>query len=161
MPEGLKRIYGFAHLHFITFSCYRRLPFLGTVRARNSLVQAIDDVRKREGFKLVGYVIMPEHVHLLISEPPFGTPSSMLRTLKQQTSQKVRRSSAARLPQFWQRRFYDFNVWSQKKKVEKLAYMHQNPVKRGLVENLKDWPWSSYAFYQGKGEILIPVDSVE
>jgi putative transposase len=81
--------------------------------------------------------------------------------LKQKTSQKVRRVSTARLPQFWQRRFYDFNVWSQKKKVEKLAYMHQNPVKRRLVQNPRDWPWSSCAFYQGKGEILIPVDSVE
>jgi len=104
---------------------------------------------------------MPEHVHLLISGPTSGTPSTVLRTLKQLVSQKIRTSSATRLPRFWEPRFYDFNVWSRKKKVEKLAYMHLNPIKRGLVENPKDWPWSSYAFYQGKGEILIPIDSVE
>ena len=120
----------------------------------------LDDVRKRRGFKLVGYVVMPEHVHLLISEPELGTPSTVLRSLKQQVSQRMRGASATRLPQFWERRFYDFNVWSQKKKVEKLAYMHMNPVKRGLVAHPKDWPWSSYSFYQGKGEIVIAVDSV-
>jgi putative transposase len=104
---------------------------------------------------------MPEHVHLLISEPVLGTPSTILRTLKQQVSQQMRTSSKTRLPRFWEFRFYDFNVWSRKKKVEKLAYRQMNPVKRGLVENPKDWPWSSYAFYQGKGEIWIPVDPVE
>jgi putative transposase len=177
MPKGLKRIYGFGHLHFITFSCYRRLPLLGTVRARNTFVRVLGEVRTRHGFKLVGYVVMPEHVHLLISEPLRGTPSTVLRILKQRVSRRMRAAGGRRAPaaqrrfrfdadegrlrEFWQRRFYDFNVWSQKKKVEKLHYMHMNPVKRGLVENPKDWPWSSYAFYQGKGEILIPIDPVE
>jgi putative transposase len=49
---------------------------------------------------------------------------------------------------FWQSRFYDFNVWSKKKRIEKLNYMHMNPVKRGLVTDPKLWPWSSYRFYQ-------------
>jgi putative transposase len=49
---------------------------------------------------------------------------------------------------FWQRRFYDFNVWSKKKRIEKLNYMHMNPVKRGLVADAKLWEWSSYRFYQ-------------
>jgi len=48
---------------------------------------------------------------------------------------------------FWQSRFYDFNVWTQKKRVEKLRYMHQNPVTRGLVAEPEDWRWSSYRFY--------------
>jgi putative transposase len=177
MPTGLKRIYGFGHLHFITFSCYRRLPLLGTVRARNTFVQVLDDVRTRHGFKLVGYVVMPEHVHMLISEPPRGTPSTVLLALKQSVSEQMRNKERGntsparkgfsfdgiegRLPQFWYSRFYDFNVWTRKKKVEKLGYMHMNPVKRGLVQNPKDWPWSSFAFYQGKGDILIPIDPVE
>jgi len=62
------------------------------------------------------------------------------------------------LPRFCQARFYDFNVWSQEKKVEKLAYMHANPVKRGLVEHPKDWPWSRYGFYQECGQILVEIN---
>ena len=178
MPKGLKRIYGFGHLHFITFSCYRRLPLLRSTRARNVLVRVLDQVRKEYGFKLVGYVVMPEHVHLLISEPARGTPSTALKMLKQRVSRQLRRkprrqtsaaqrsfqfasSADARLPQFWQKRFYDFNVWSRKKKVEKLGYMHANPLKRGLVDDPKDWPWSSCAFYQQRGEVLIEVDPVD
>jgi REP-associated tyrosine transposase len=160
MPKGLKRIYGQGHLHFVTFSCYRRLPLLGSSRARNAFVRALDHVRKEYGFRLVGYVVMPEHVHLLISEPQRGTPSIVLKMLKQRVS-RVLRSAGSPLPQFWQRRFFDFNVWSRKKKVEKLGYMHANPLKRGLVEDAKDWPWSSYAFYQQLGEILIEIDPVD
>ena len=58
------------------------------------------------------------------------------------------------MPRFWQRRFYDFNVWSHKKRREKLEYMHSNPVKRGLVRRPQDWPWSSYAFYAGEDPTL-------
>ncbi len=177
MPKGLKRIYGFRHLHFITFSCYRRLPLLGSAQARSEFVRVLDQVRNEYGFKLVGYVVMPEHVHLLISEPTRGTPSTVLKMLKQRVSGQLRckplprvsvgqqsfhlASSSESLPQFWQKRFYDFNVWSRKKKIEKLDYMHANPLKRGLVDDPKHWPWSSYAFYQQRGEVLIDVDPVE
>jgi REP-associated tyrosine transposase len=65
------------------------------------------------------------------------------------------------LPRFWQPRFYDFNVYSRKKKREKLEYMHANPVKRGLVQNPASWTWSSYLFYV-KGEAgLVPIDPVD
>jgi putative transposase len=164
MPKDLIRIYGFGHLHFITFSCYRRLPLLGTPRARDTFVQVLDNTRNRFGFRLVGYVVMPEHVHVLISEPALGTPSTVLQKLKQDVSRKLRAASDmsdSRLPQFWQRRFYDFNVWTLKKKTEKLGYMHMNPVKRGLVTHRRDWRWSSYSFYEGEGEILIVIDPVD
>jgi len=178
MPERLKRIYGFGHLHFITFSCYRRLPLLRSARARNIFVRVLDQVRQQYAFKLVGYVVMPEHVHLLVSEPLRGTLSTVLKMLKQRVSRQLRHCPRrplsvaqrafpfaspgnAQLAQFWQRRFYDFNVWSRKKKIEKLGYMHANPLKRGLVENPGEWPWSSYAFYQQRGELLIQVDPVD
>jgi putative transposase len=61
-------------------------------------------------------------------------------------------------PHLWQRRFYDFNVWSYKKKLEKLNYMHSNPVKRGLVKEPKDWLWSSYGFYEGRDDGLLKMD---
>ena len=176
MPKGLKRIYGQGHLHFVTFSCYRRLPLLRSPKARSVFLQALDRVRNEYAFKLVGYVVMPEHVHLLISEPARGTPSTVLKMLKQRVSRSLRRKPRRTLPaqqsfpfaprgkglpQFWQRRFFDFNVWSRRKKIEKLMYMHASPLKRGLVVDPKDWPWSSYAFYQKKGEPLIQIDPVE
>jgi REP-associated tyrosine transposase len=140
-------------------------------------VRALDQVRKEYGFRLVGYVVMPEHAHLLISEPVRGTPSTVVKMLKQRVSRglgrKPRRgvsavrqsfpfaSSDQHLRQFWQRRFYDFNVWSRKKKIEKFRYMHMNPVKRRLVDDPKRWAWSGYAFYQQRGGALIRIDSVE
>jgi putative transposase len=136
------------------------MPLLHSARGRNIFVHVLDEVRKEYGFKLVGYVVMPEHVHLLMSEPQRGTPSTVLKMLKQRVS-RVLPSEDSPLPQFWQRRFFDFNVWTRKKKIEKLGYMHANPLKRGLVEDAKDWPWSSYAFYQQRGEILIEIDPVD
>jgi len=78
MPAELKRFYGKGHLHFITFSCYRTLPLLKTVRARDVFVKELSKIRGQMGFRLAGYVVMPEHVHLLISEPKQGTPAPLL-----------------------------------------------------------------------------------
>src|SRR5438132_14007549 len=89
MPKGLRRYYGQGQLHFVTFSCYRRLVPLGTARARNLLVKELSRVRRESGFLLVGYVIMPNHVHLLISEPKMGTPSAVLQMLKQRVSRQM------------------------------------------------------------------------
>ena len=98
MPTGLRRYYGQGHLHFITFSCYRRLPLLKSARARDVFVRELARVREEMGFRLIGYVVMPEHVHLLMSEPPRGTPSTVLQKLKLRVSRKMRRrrKSAAR-----------------------------------------------------------------
>jgi hypothetical protein len=63
-------------------------------------------------------------------------------------------------PAFWQRRFYDFNVWSEKKLKEKLHYMHRNPVDRKLVQHPQDWPWSSWSFYAKGEQGLIRIDEL-
>ena len=174
MRNSLRRYYGRGDLHFLTFSCYRRLPLLGTARARTCFVNVLGQVRSAHKFQLLGYVVMPEHVHLLITEPPDGNPSKSLQVLKQRVSRTLRgrkrKSSAQQLSlpfrggpytaTLWQRRFYDFNVWSEKKLREKLDYMHRNPVQRKLVTHLKDWPWSSWSFY-AKGEAgLIRIDNL-
>ena len=162
MPQGLQRIYGIGDLHFITFSCYRRLPLLGSARARTIFVKVLSEIRDRFKFDLIGYVVMPEHVHLLISEPEIGTPSTVMQMLKQRVSRLLNKGSGnERSHTLWETRFYDFNVQTKKKKVEKLIYMHLNPVKRGLVERPEDWIWSSYSFYQEKGTILVAIDRVE
>ena len=90
MPKNLKRYYGLQHLHFITCTCYRRLPLLGTATARNLFVKILGEVRDRYGFSLVGYVVMPNHIHLLISEPERGTPSTVMQILKQRASRRLR-----------------------------------------------------------------------
>jgi REP element-mobilizing transposase RayT len=79
----LKRFCGRRDLHFVTFSCYRRRAYLGTARARNRFVRILNEVRLRHAFTLLAYVVMPEHVHLLIGEPARGNPSKVLQVLKQ------------------------------------------------------------------------------
>jgi putative transposase len=91
MPKGLKRYFGQGQLHFVTFSCYRRLPLLGTGRARNIFVDTLGKICRRYKVILVGYVVMPNHVHLLISESSLGTPSVFLKVLKQRVSRDLRR----------------------------------------------------------------------
>ncbi len=173
MPKGLHRRYGLRRLHFITCSCYRRLPLFASAHARNLFVKIMGEVRDRYGFPLAGYVVMPNHIHLLIGEPATGTPSTVMQVLKQRVSRRLRRKprkrissqqlrlpfrQASDLPQFWQPRFYDFNVWSQTKFVEKLHYMHMNPIKRKLVTHPRDWPWSSFSFYAKKEIGLVRID---
>ena len=176
MHNPLRRYYGRGDLHFVTFSCHRRRPYLGTRRARDRFVKVMEQVRTRWGFRLFGYVVMPEHVHMLMGEPCKGNPSKVLQVLKQKTSRvpkgKRRNSADGQLSlrfaddeddakHFWQRRFYDFNVWSAKKLREKLDYMHANPVKRKLVAHPKDWRWSSWSYYEKGEDGLIAIDSIE
>ena len=131
---------------FITCSCYQRFPLLRCETDGDLFLSILEQTRERYRFVVVGYVVMPEHVHLLLTEPEVGTPSTVMQVLKQRTARallpKKKRVDARqhrlfadavlRSP-FFQARFYDFNVWTTKKRVEKLRYMHRNPVKRGLV----------------------------
>ncbi len=90
MPKRLKRCYGQKDLHFLTFCCYHRHRYLQTARSRNLFLRVLSQVRKRFGFLLVGYVLMPDHVHLLISEPEKGNVSRVLQVLKQRVSRARR-----------------------------------------------------------------------
>jgi len=165
MTIDLKRRYGKGDLHFITCSCYGRRPLLGNARSRDLFVEILGEVCARYQCALAGYVVMPEHFHLLIGEPKIGTPSTVMQMLKQRVSRILnRRRSEGSLDsrdakdehkKFWKNRFYDFNVWTRKKEIEKITYMHMNPVKRGLVTHPKDWRWSSFARYQGLPDSLL------
>jgi putative transposase len=146
MPWGLKRYYGTGNLHFITWSCYRRRPLLGDSARRDRLLAALELMRDRYRFAVIGYVVMPEHVHLLISELLIGDPSKIVQAVKLSVSRRLAISGEFS-GRFWQSRFYDFNLWCPQKEVEKLNYMHRNPVVRGLVASPGDWRWSSYRSY--------------
>jgi len=157
----LRRFYGVGDLHFITVSCYHRKPLLGTPRVRDTLLKILDLARERHRFSLVGYVVMPEHCHLLLSEPPEGNPSTVMHTFKQCSAFAIRGKAptgSGPRPPFWQRRFYDFNVCSARKVNEKLEYMHANPVERELVAHPREWPWSSWSWYDHGEEGLIRID---
>lgn len=155
MPTNLRRVTGHGDFHFITFCCYQRRALLASPQARNFAVQILAEVRAKYGFALLGYVIMPEHVHFLIGESPTLFPAAVVQVFKQRVSRTMRAQSTngnAQLRQFWQRRYYDFNVYKREKVKEKLQYMHANPVAEKLVAHPRDWPWSSWSFYAtGKG----------
>lgn len=152
MPSRLKRFYGSGDLHFITSSCYQRQPLLDTPERRDLFLAVFESVRQKYGLVVVGYVVMPEHFHLLISEPEKGTPSTVVQALKLGFARRLlmrggQYGATDTSPHIWQRRFYDFNVWTEHKRIEKLTYIHENPVKRGLVEKPEQWRWSSYRAY--------------
>ncbi len=86
---------------------------------------------------------MPEHVHLLLSEPIHHPLATTLKILKQETAKHLLGPRA----KFWQDRYFDFNVRTEAKRIEKLKYIHRNPLKRGLTQRPEDYPWSSAHHY--------------
>ena len=156
MPRGLRRYQREHHYHFITFSCYGRKPKLATTQARLTFEHSLERVRISYNLDVLGYVVMPEHVHLLVGEPD----RSILATAIQSLNQSVARRLALRaMEPFWQDRYYDMNVWSERKKVEKLRYMHRNPVKRGLCREPEDWLWSSFLHYATGWNGIVEIQS--
>ena len=103
---------------------------------------------------------MPEHFHLLMSEPQKGDPSEVMFALKQSFARRIMKQEPS-LEHFWQKRFYDFNVFSHNKMVEKIHYMHNNPVVRGLVTSASEWRWSSSRFHASGEEGLVKVELEE
>jgi putative transposase len=103
---------------------------------------------------------MPEHVHLLISEPERKKLSLVIQMLKQVTSRKLKPTVDPHQPErFWQVRYYDFPVWTEAKRIEKLRYIHRNPLRRGLAERPEDWMWSSFAHYATGVEGAVEIES--
>lgn len=155
MPWGLYRFQQSHQLHFITFSCYRRQAFLDTTHAKRVFERALEQTRRSYRFYVIGYVVMPEHVHLLVTEPERSTLAAAVQALKQSVSLKL----IGHHGRFWQTRYYDFNVRSPEKRIEKLKYVHRNPVKRGLVAQPEDWPWSSYRHYATGVDGVVEIES--
>jgi putative transposase len=156
MPWGLRRFHHSEQLHFVTFSCYHRLPKLATSQARSVFERSLEQTRLAYVFYVLGYVVMPEHVHLLLTEPQTKALSSALQALKQSVSRTLALRAAE---PFWQARYYDFNVWSEEKRVKKLRYMHRNPVVRGLVARPEEWACSSFRHYATGYEGTVEIES--
>ena len=162
--------------HAITFSCFHRQAFFSRPRACRWFLDALDHARAARPFDLWGFVIMPEHVHLLILPREGVTISSILSAFKQPVAKRalvwVRRYAPDFLEamadcrpngrvihRFWLRGGgYDRNLRSTSDVHEKLRYIHDNPVRRGLVRRAEDWPWSSFRAWQSGMDDLIRID---
>ena len=176
-----KRNYSPGQLQFITTGTYHRAPLFLSERFCRCFVQRLAEVRQGLKFLLLGWVLMPEHFHLLLKPQPAEAAPLIVKGLKEGTATRILKAlrenlqypwcgkmlERLRLPptmhdeshyRVWQRRFYPFNVYSEKKRLEKLDYMHHNPVKRGLVNEPGDWPRSSWRLYLGQDASLLEMD---
>jgi putative transposase len=153
MPPRLKRFYENADLHFVTFSCYHRKANLQTPLHKDLFVSILERVRQQYLFSVIGYVAMPEYVHLLLGRLGTANLSVVVQVLKQIVSRKISQED------FWQRSFCDFNMRTEVEGTETLRYLHRNPVARGLVERDEDWPWSSFRYYFFGEQPLITIAS--
>jgi len=168
MPWGLTRYQHTGQSHFVTFCCYHRRSLFTTDESRRVFENALERVRRSFRLRVYGYVVMPEHIHLLVSEPertgPLkpksglnGSPSlaEALKSLKQGVARRL----IGDADHFWQKRYYDFNVRNHEQFVEKLHYIHWNPVNAGLCERPEDWPWSSFLHHATGGEGRVEIES--
>ncbi len=144
--------------HCLTFSCFHRGAFLGRDRTRAWFLESLDAARASAGFALWAFVVMPEHVHLLIAPHEGVRISTILSAIKQPVARRAvaflkecdpsglaalldAQPSGRRTHRFWQPGGgYDRNMRSTRDVHEKLRYIHLNPVRRGLVERPEDGP---------------------
>ncbi len=110
-------------------------------------VESLERTRRTHRFSVYGYVVMPEHIHLLVSEPEVSPLAKAIQALKISVARREMRYHDKDDTTLWQKRYYDHNVRTYQSFVEKLRYIHRNPVKRGLVERPEDWKWSSFRHY--------------
>ena len=164
--------------HELTFSCFRQRKFLSKDRTREYFIQAVRDARKTHGFHLWAYVIMPEHVHILVFPPQEKYDMSAIqKSIKQSVSRKalsyLRRKNPAGLKlletgqkkspySFWRAGGgYDRNVVKFQTAEYMVDYIHNNPIRRDLVGEPGDWKWSSFNEWQdeGSGPLSLDLDS--
>jgi len=182
MPRQ-QHYYGLNHLHYLTASTYRGARIFDSDRYKLKFIRTLDDLRAELSFRIVGYVLMPEHCHLLIWPSEVADPSQIMQKLATRTANFILRNLRRNLEfpwcrkmlarfelphtvhhharfRVWQRGGFDLNIWSEKKRFQKLNYMHNNPVKRRLVAQLGDWPWSSWRFYYLEDRSVLTMDTV-
>ena len=153
---------------FVTFSCYRHLPGLTSIHARNLFIEHLDAARKKHRFQLLGYVVMPDHVHLVLYPPDGMKLGLVVREIKSKTAREhfaqamgpIQGGAAKAKRVFWNRRCYDHNCRTPETTLEKINYCHMNPVKSGLVGEPGEWEWSSYNWYVGDRDVPIRIDTI-
>jgi putative transposase len=176
MPPHRKRIKHYhepGDLHEFTFSCYQRMPLLTNDVWREMFCRQIDRALRKKSWRLVAFVLMPEHVHLLaypttlpadvdlfLSAVKQPYSSRIRRLLKRTKSLLLKRLTIRERPdrmvfRYWQEGpGYDRNVHSERAVMAAIAYLHENPVRRGLVRKATDWKWSSARWYASEGALI-------
>lgn len=172
--KRLHRIEKPGDARFLTFSCEQRLPLLGTPALRDAFVQQLGRAQEQEGFDLLAWVVMPEHVHLALRPNlPHWPVDRIVKAIKQPFAQRVihrwkvidapilaRITDRTGRVRYWLRGGgYDRNVAVDGELIEKIHYIHANPVRRGLVERMTDWEWSSARWYEGNHTSVVKVAS--
>jgi putative transposase len=184
MPGRLRRHDEPGHIHFWTLSCFRRLGFFHTDPMKQVVIDGLRLLQTKFRICLIGYVVMPEHVHVLFLPHTRGSldplPISRLlnafkqhagfygkrmlreywRTHNQLWSEPLSRWARGEFGArpIWNKRGHDFNIDREKTLAEKLNYCHTNPVTRELVNHPEEWPWSSYRFYERGDQSMLPMD---
>ena len=143
------------HCHFVTFSCFERRKLLTEPEAKQIILNALSRLVSDKGVYVVGFVVMNDHVHAILGYTNAHLHPITMQEWKRWSSYFLRKYFATQeypylkqLSKIWQRKYYDFNLYSLNKVQEKLDYMHQNPVKSGLVKHAEEDPWSSFCYYQ-------------
>jgi putative transposase len=180
MERHRKTVHSFdipGEAHALTFTCFRRLQLLSKDRTRRWFVVGMEAARKRLDFALWAYVIMPEHVHVIVwPQQPIYQMGKIKTALKVEVSRKALRYLRVQAPRFleklidvqpngdvhhrfWQRGGgYDRNINEPLTLETMIEYIHNNPVRRGLVEKATDWVWSSARYYAGYANVPIKMD---
>lgn|SRR5574341_764176 len=171
--KKIKHYTELGHAHFITLVVNKRIPVFSNSETAIKAVQAIEFYQKNFGIKILGFVIMPDHLHLIAWPQGAKSPEEFVRDFKKYLAKGIldlltpsektkfllgRPQKRNHRFQIWQKDYYDFNIYNQDILSEKLNYIHYNPVRKGLVENPEDYPYSSCRSYLEKGEILLEVD---
>jgi putative transposase len=159
---------------FVTFSCYRRHRLLTSPEVIRTFLRTLQSIRVRYAIKLLGYVIMPEHVHLVLHPPDSLKLGPVVGELKSQSASRIVTEELVSLPRdcmvvkngrerhaFWQPRCYDHNCRNRETVLEKINYCHNNPVVRGLAPEPGQWRWSSYNWYAGVPDVPLVMDAVD
>jgi putative transposase len=158
MPWGLTRFQHSGQSHFVTFCCYHRRLLLTTDASRRIFESALERVRHTFKLQVYGYVVMLEHVHLLLSEPQRDTLADALKSLKQGVARRLIAKTGGD-QHFWQSRYYDFNIRDHPQFVEKLRYIHRNPAKARVVRTSGGLGVEQFFHYATSGEGRVEIES--
>jgi putative transposase len=155
VPSSLQRFQHSGQSHFVTFACFHRRWLFEEDVNKQTFEQALERVRIAFDLDVYGYVVMPDHVHLLMGEPRSGLLSEALKSLKQGVARRL----VGKAEHFWQKRYYDFNIRDEEQFKEKLRYLHRNPVRGELCKRPEEWEWSSFRHYATGIEGRVEIES--
>lgn len=159
------------YAHFVTFSVNRRRRLLDHEHPKRIVLGVLNDQLSRFAARCVGFVIMPEHFHAIVWLPQSGQLSRFMHGWKRIASFHIRNWYRTESPdyfrdfdegdRFWYPKYYPFEIETRAKPEEKLHYMHQNPVRAGLVRRAVDWKWSSARWYARRRSVGVPIQGID